>query len=310
MNFGKKIGETALDLVKDEKIQNKAADLLGMLFPYAGIEKKAVDMYIEEIEKSDLSTEAKMILLLNAKKTVKKLKNQKNVAEIAINNAKEGTDFSEESGVNEEWFDRFMESASFVSDEQMQLVWGKILANEFETPGTMPPNMLRILSEFTQEYAMAFRSLCSMRMLLLAISEDEKVMEGRWRNVIIFEKNVEYMNKIGLSFEMLNELETLGVIKFDALAGYSAIGIKYDKVLVYINGTVIETSSHPDDKFPIGNVIFTDAGGALRKITEPYELEGYVDIVKNYLKTNRVSVEEESSYDVKVSGNNFEVIKK
>ena len=60
MNFGKKIGETALDLVKDENIQNKAADLLGMLFPYAGIEKKAVDMYIEEIEKSDLSTEAKI----------------------------------------------------------------------------------------------------------------------------------------------------------------------------------------------------------------------------------------------------------
>lgn len=45
-----------------------------MLFPYAGIKKKAVDMYIEEIENSDLSTEAKMISLLNAKKTLKKLR--------------------------------------------------------------------------------------------------------------------------------------------------------------------------------------------------------------------------------------------
>ena len=131
MGLEEKLGEKALDLVKNENVQNKVADLFGMLFPYAGIKKKAVDMYIEEIENSDLSTEAKMISLLNAKKTLKKIKNQKNIAEIAKENAKEGTDFSEKSGVSEEWFDRFMESASYVSSEEMQLVWGKILANEF-----------------------------------------------------------------------------------------------------------------------------------------------------------------------------------
>ncbi|MDE7251595.1 MAG: DUF2806 domain-containing protein [Acetatifactor sp.] len=48
------------------------------------------------------------------------------MAEIAKEKAKEGTDFSEKSGVSEEWFDRFKESASFVSSEEMQLVWGKM----------------------------------------------------------------------------------------------------------------------------------------------------------------------------------------
>ena len=56
MGLEEKLGETALDLVKNENVQNKVADLFGMLFPYAGIKKKAVDMYIEEIENSDLST--------------------------------------------------------------------------------------------------------------------------------------------------------------------------------------------------------------------------------------------------------------
>lgn len=176
MSFEKKLGETALELVKSENVQNKAADLLGMLFPYVGVKKKAVDLYIEEIENSDLSTDAKMISLLNARKTLKKLKNQKNIAEIAKENVKEGTDFSEKSGVSEEWFDRYMESASFVSSEQMQLVWGKILANEFEKPGCTPRNMTRILSEFTQTYAKAFRTLCSMRVLLVSVSEDEKIV--------------------------------------------------------------------------------------------------------------------------------------
>lgn len=35
MGLEEKLGETALDLVKNENVQNKVADLFGMLFPYA-----------------------------------------------------------------------------------------------------------------------------------------------------------------------------------------------------------------------------------------------------------------------------------
>ena len=310
MSLKKMVGEKALELVENENVQNKAVDLLGMLFPYVGIKKKAVDLYIEEIENSDLPTDAKMISILNVKKTLKKLKNQKKIAEIARDNAKEGTDFSEASGVSEEWFDRFMESAGFVSSEEMQLVWGKILANEFEKPGCTPPNMTRILSEFTQTYAKAFRALCSMRVLLVSVSEEEKIVDVNWRNAIVFDQNEEYMRKMGLSFELLNELETLGVIKFDTIAGYASTNMKEKKVLVYINGNVVETSSHQDDRFPIGNVLFTSAGEVLRKITDLYEVEGYEGAVKKYLKSNSVSVEEESSYNVLLSEDRIQVIKK
>ena len=95
MGLEEKIGEKAIDLVKNENVQNRMVELFGMMFPYAGIKKKAVDMYIAEIEQSDLSTEAKMISLLNARKTLKGIKNQKNIVEIAKDNAKEGTNFSE-----------------------------------------------------------------------------------------------------------------------------------------------------------------------------------------------------------------------
>ena len=75
-------------------------------------------MYIEEIENSDLSTEAKMISLLNAKKTLKKLRIRRILPEIK-RNAKEGTDFSEKSGVSEEWFDRVYEFGfPYVSSEK------------------------------------------------------------------------------------------------------------------------------------------------------------------------------------------------
>ena len=162
----------------------------------------------------------------------------------------------------------------------------------------------------TQDYAKAFRTLCSMRVLLISVNGDEKIVSANRRNAVVFDQNEEYMRKIGLSFELLNELETLGVIKFDTVAGYAVTDMNEKKVLVYINGNVIETSSHIDETFPIGNVLFTSAGEALSKITEPYTLEGYEDAVIKYLKSNNVTVETESLYNVVVFGERIHVDKK
>lgn len=309
MSWKKTAGEAAVDLVKSENVQNKTLELLGMLFPYLGIKKKVVDMYEEEIRNSDLSTEMKAYLLYNAKKTLKRLKNQKNIADIAKNNAKEGTDFSEKSGVDEEWFDRFMESASFVSSDEMQMVWGKILANEFEKPGCTPPNMTRILSEFTNTYAKAFRTLCSMRVLFVTLTKEDKVESANWINIIVYNKNKEYMENMGLSFDVMNELETLGVIKFGSLTGYVTTSLKNKKVLIYCDGNVIETNLLRRDDYPVGHVFFTKAGEALKNITEPYQLEGYEEVVKKYLISNSVSVAEKSSYKILLSGDNVQVLK-
>ena len=92
MGLGERVGEAALDLVKNEGVLTKSADIMGMLFPYAGLTKRALDMYISDIENSNMSKESKLFAILNAKKIIKQIKNQKEIAEIALNNVKEGTD--------------------------------------------------------------------------------------------------------------------------------------------------------------------------------------------------------------------------
>lgn len=44
-----------------------------------------------------------------------------------------------------------MDSAGFVSSEEIQWIWGKILANEFEKPGSTPPNMIRYCQKLLQD---------------------------------------------------------------------------------------------------------------------------------------------------------------
>lgn len=209
---GTAVAKTAVDLVKNENVLNKSVGVMGMLFPFAGLKQKAVEIYIKDIEKSDLPAETKVFMIMNTKKTFKKIKNQKTIAEIAMENAKQGTDFSENSGVSEEWLERFMDSAGFVSSEEIQWIWGKILANEFEKPGSTPPNMIRILSEITPELAVAFRYICSMCIWILPLNENGDIQGGVQELFVPYTKNDEKFRKSGVSFNVLNELETLGVI--------------------------------------------------------------------------------------------------
>lgn len=305
--YGMGLGKTAIDLVGNENVLNKTGDFLGMLFPYVGLKKKAVERYTAEIEKSDISADAKVFAILNMKKQMKMIKNQGKIAEIAIQNAKEERKFASGSKVSEDWLEHFMNSAAFVSDENMQLIWGKILSNEFDNPGTTPLSMARILSEMQPAYAKAFRKLCGMRFYLISISDDGKVANASWEVAVPFSKNGEFMGKLGISLEMINELETIGVIKLNGDRGFSAAGTNAKKALVYINGRTLETIQQPPDGIPIGNVLLTSAGEALQKITEVAIIEGYDEVMKKYMCDHGVVFSDEEHFQVDIDGDTYRI---
>lgn len=309
MGLGKVAGETALELVKNENIQNKTAGLMGMLFPYAGLTKKAVDLYINEIENSDMSPETKMFSLINAKKTLKKLKNQKTIADIAMENAGEETDFTDKSGVNEEWLERFMDSAGFVSAEEIQQIWGKILANEFETPGTTPPNMIRILSEITPNLAIAFKKICSMRIWICPLSDEEEIEKAFEKILVPYNENEEVFRTLGLSFNVLSELETLGVIKFDTFGGYVLHGITNEKVLISIEDKLEVICEHADGDIPIGNILLTSVGEALQRITEPEDIPEYYNMVKKHVLRKGIKLADKHNFVATVDGDTLNISK-
>lgn len=310
MGMGNELGKFAGELVKNEFVQNKVTSIVGMLFPYVGIEKKALDMYISDIESSNMSSESKLMAVLNAKDTIKKLKNQNKISNIAIENAKEGTDFTRESGVDQDWLDRFMDSAGFVSSDTVQLMWGKILAKEFETPGSTPLNMIRVLSEITPTYANAFRKICCMQSIFIEIDCNGNIMNAMQRVLVPYNYNEEYMQKLGLNFGVLNELETLGLIKFNTISGYVTKGIKEKTVLSYINGKAEEIFDHNNYEIPIGNVMLTKVGECLKNITQLEPIPDYDKVVKKYMSKKNVKYKEETDYQIIESGNEILVKKK
>ena len=297
-------GKIVADLAKDKNITDTGSKLLGMLCPYLGLKKKAVDMYVKEIEESNLPPETKVFTILNTKKTFKKLKNQGKIAEIAVENAKEGTDFSEKSRVDEEWFDRFMDAASYVSSDKMQEIWGRILAKEFEEPGTTPKSMIRILSEISPECADAFSKIANMKVLLIQLEGDD-AKDALTRYFVPYRDNENYMVQLGLKLEMMNELESLGLITFNYLNGYLTENAKMTSknIIIWANGKSLFTKNSKSE-IPIGNVLLTKAGEALSNITPPKDNdENYIEAVKIYLNKKSYNFEYTSDYKVEVNGN-------
>lgn len=307
MGLNERVVETGLDLAKNENVQNKLVDLLSILFPYIGIEKKAVDLYTKEIENSNLSADSKVIALFNTKKTLKQLKNQNKIVEIASSNIKGEIDNI--SKVNEEWLDRFMDSAGFVSSEEMQFVWGKILANEIETPGATPPNMIRILSEITPELARIFKKLCSMKVYICLLSENDEVEHANYFVLVPYNGNSEEFHNLGISFNILNELETLGLIKFDPIAGYISKGIQNKKILMFAGGEEELIIDHQENVIPKGNVLFTSVGEVLRKITENEDIPNYNKMIKRYMMNHNVKFANEHDFKMTIDENSVFVTK-
>ena len=287
-----------------KEIVDKSSSFLGMLFPYVGIKKKAVDMYIDDIKNSNLPEETKVFMVLNTKKNFKRIKNQKSIAKIAIQNAKESIDFSEQSGVDEEWLDRFMESAGFVSSKEIQLIWGKILANKFEKPNSIPPNMIRVLSEITPELAKAFRCICSMYIRFYHIDEKGNIEKIVTDIVVPYnEKNSKKFSKMGLGFHVLNELDTLGLIKFTAVGDYETNEVNNQKILVLIDNNLEMIEKHKNGKLTLGCVMLTSVGKALKAITDPVEIEDYYEMVIDYMKEKNIVFAENHNYKIDINGN-------
>ncbi|WP_322617025.1 DUF2806 domain-containing protein [Pseudomonas sp. BIC9C] len=99
-----------------------------------------------------------------------------------------------EDKVDEDWLFRWRDCAGEVSGEDLQILWGRVLAGEVKSPGTYSLRCLEFLRNLSQSEAKLIEVMCS-----LAISD------FIWRP----DKN---KYQLPLSFKQLLELEELGVI--------------------------------------------------------------------------------------------------
>ena len=104
-------------------------------------------------EDTEISTEK----ILTSNEYVKILCKSHNVAsaiKIAMEQLEnESESITTEESMNQDWLNEWGEHAGFVSDENMQSLWGKILAGEIKQPGSFSLRTMQLLRNLSKEEA-------------------------------------------------------------------------------------------------------------------------------------------------------------
>lgn len=87
---------------------------------------------------------------------------QENIEAIADKSIQYLEDSVSDEKVDEDWRTRFFDKAQNVSNEALQEIWAKILANEVSSPGSISLRTLNILSDLTKTEGELFQIVCSI----------------------------------------------------------------------------------------------------------------------------------------------------
>lgn len=256
------------------------SEVIDRFFPYCGLTKRALDVYIAEIEKSDKPKEYKAWEVLRAKQEFRKLKNINSIVELAQEYCTDEEIDNSSYSDNEEWYDRFFEKAGSVSEESVQRIWGQILANEFKHKGTTPRTVIGILSEIDSELAKRFSTLCEHRLIVAAMDNVDSSVCAPFITEVMYFGDDEYYIKKGLDLQTLNELEAIGLISTSGF-GYVKRISNIERVLIS-DGVFTDCIVLKDHELRYGTVMLTKAGRYLLDIIEPSIAHDQHELIVKY----------------------------
>ena len=190
----------------------------------------------------------------------------------STNPTEPSTDDTAEKTISDDWLNSFEKEASQKSTEEMQLLFGRILAGEIRKPGSFSIRAVKILSEMDQNTATLFKKLCS-ECVVFEIPGDEHI------RVPSLGGNPEFneLSPYGLSLDELNVLHEYGLITQDYDSRYD-----YRFCIAKENPPVILSFRHQERRWgllpipgcesPEGirvpGVVFSQAGRELFRIVD------------------------------------------
>ena len=248
---------------------DKVSNAVGWVANYQSPGKIAVSTYIQELQSSSYDPLTKAALISQAKKSIKEYCNQKNVLEFASQSL---MSTAKPENMDADWLTQFMDKARLVSSEEFQKLWGNILAQECNVPGSIPKSLLHIMEQMDRNMANAFMTITAVSVWYMD--------QGKsfWSPVITGALLDDYYKTLGITYDNLVDLQSIGLIKMD-------FGIAHSTYVQTIDASSSEIHYHDQvyslpanlSEFPVGNVIYTGAGNALCRAITPKKVEGFFE---------------------------------
>ncbi|MEA3361628.1 MAG: DUF2806 domain-containing protein [Thermodesulfobacteriota bacterium] len=263
VNFGK-LSKPADTLIK------KVSSAVGGIFEPWQIKRvakgKAEASLIKaksEIEISDLHRRAMHRFV---EEETNRQENMETITEKAIPQLKNSSD---PSRMEDDWVTNFFDKSRIVSDSEMQDLWASILAGEANSPGTYSKGTVNFLGDLDKRDAELFLALCSFGWFVGSFTP------------LIFDAQAPIYNDKGLNFNTLTYLDSIGLIQFSNLSGFSRTGLPKSFAVSYCRQPLnLTMENEEDNKLSIGKVLLTQVGIELALVCRAPSVDGFVDYVK------------------------------
>lgn len=275
-----------------EKAINKAG---GVLEWFQTPSEEARNNLLDLIRNNkNLTPQEQTALIYKSRKLIREYGNSKIIYEEAKRHFEEEP---KEGCVDEDWLHFFFDKAEKVSSQSMQMLWAKLLAGEFNKPGSISRKLMHIISIMDASSAKSFQTFCyyifePKHLIPLSYAMHSVLLpKGFYENSFDFSKDVEkwleaagYEDYRDLSIQLtmttgqLNSLENLGLIQ-------QRQEIKSEVPLLYHIDEKTYSWLIPNDGegFPMGRYTLTTEGNQLYTIIRGNGNAACLEIVVQYL---------------------------
>lgn len=210
-------------------------------------------------------------------KEAKRQKNIENVVSIAGNVLQTEDKVSDEP-IHPDWVTRFFDIAQDVSDNDMQLLWGQILAGEIKQPKSYSLRTLEILRNMSKDEAELFQKVAQFSLSqgdMFLLSEDD------------------VLGKFGISYSNIAKLIEIGLLQPGDFVQrqYQSDKIHDIKNSIIYGDILINIRQKANSQnicIPIR--LFTTPGKELSKLVNFVPNMEYITIIANSIKNANVSV--------------------
>ncbi|MFC2078633.1 DUF2806 domain-containing protein [Candidatus Bipolaricaulota bacterium] len=194
---------------------------------------------------------------------------QENMEEITKKALPQLAEESDPSRMEDDWVTNFFDKSRIVSDDDMQNLWARVLAGEANSPGTYSKRTVNFLGDLDKRDAELFLALCGFGWSVGSFTP------------LIFDAHAPIYNDEGVNFSTLTHLDSIGLIQFNPLSGFSRIALPKTVTVSYQGQPLMLTLRNDEDnKLDTGKVLLTHVGRELALVCHAPRVDGFVDYVK------------------------------
>lgn len=198
---------------------------------------------------------------------------QENMEEITKKSIPYLNESSNPSNMDNDWITNFFDKSRIVSDEQMQTIWASVLAGEANGPGSFSRRTVNLLSDLDKRDAELFQTLCRFGWTVGGFTP------------LIFDSEAHIYNNLGINFNSLSHLDSLGLIQFNSLSGFRRVGLPKKFISAYGQQSLaLEMINDKENELSIGLVLLSQAGQELAQVISVPSVDGFYDYVKDQWK--------------------------